>query len=85
MSRQRTAVTLRWRGPSDGLSGFDLSRLLGQGLLKVFDPLVQRFIVELFGAAAEAMTQQTSDQHLQPRDLGLGFAQQVLQRCRILG
>jgi hypothetical protein len=47
--------------------------------------LVQRFIVELFGAAAEAMTQQTCDQHLQSRDLGLGFEQKTLQRRRIFG
>jgi hypothetical protein len=59
ISRQRTAVALRRRGPSDGLGRFDLGRLLGQGLFQVFDPLVQRFVAELFGATAEAISQQT--------------------------
>ena len=78
ISRQRTAVALRRRGPSDGLGRFDLGRLLGQGLFQVFDPLVQRFVAELFGATAEAISQQTGNQHLQPRDFGLRFEQQVL-------
>ena len=67
------------------MSRFDLGGLLGQGLLQVFDPLVQGFVAELFRAAAEAVSEQTGDQHLQPRDLGLGFEQQALQRRRILG
>ena len=83
--RQCSAVTL-WRcGPRDWLSRFDLGGLLGQGLLQVFDPFVQGFVAELFRPAAEAVSEQTSNQHLQPRDLGLGFEQQVLQRRRILG
>ncbi len=85
INRQCSAVTLRWCGASNGLSGFDLGRLLGQGLLEVLDPLVQRFVAELFGATAEAVSEQTGNQHLQPRDLSLRFEQQVLQRCWILG
>jgi hypothetical protein len=57
--------------------------LLGQGLLEVFDPLIQRRVAELFGAAAKSVSEQARDQHLQPRNLGLSFEQQVLQGCRI--
>jgi hypothetical protein len=46
--------------------------------------LIQRLVAELFGAAAEAVSWQARDQHLRPRDLGLGFEQQVLQRRWIL-
>ena len=84
MSRQRTAVALRRRGAQCWLSRFDLGRLLGERLLQILDPLVQRIVAELLRAAAKAVTQQTGDQHLQPRDLGLGFEQQDLQRRRIL-
>ena len=55
-----------------------LRRLFGERLLDVLDPLLQRFFAETFRAAAEAVAQQNRDQHLQARDLGLRFEQQVL-------
>jgi hypothetical protein len=80
MVRQRTAIALRRLcGPlRRWLSRFDLRRLFGKRLLDVLDPLLQRLLAETFRTAAEAVAQQHRDQHLQTRDLGLRFEQQVL-------
>jgi hypothetical protein len=80
MVRQRTAIALRRLcGPlRRWLSRFDLRRLFGKRLLDVLDPLLQRLLAEMFRTAAEAVAQQHRDQHLQTRDLGLRFEQQVL-------
>jgi hypothetical protein len=67
------------------LSRLELRLLLGERLLDVLDPLLQRFFAETFRTAAKAVAQQNCDQHLQARDLGPRLAQQVLQQRRILG
>jgi hypothetical protein len=87
MLRQRTAVALRWlRGSLRiWLSRLELRLLLAQRLLGVFDPLLQRRFAETFRTAAEAVAQQSRDQHVQAGDLGLRLAQQVLQHRRIVG
>ena len=73
------------------------------GLLQILDPEQQLIGVQLLGAAAELMAQQTLDQQVQLVDLGIALlhrilqdgvlllgrgnhlAQQVLQRCRVVG
>jgi hypothetical protein len=59
--------------------------LLGHQLLQILDALLQRLVIELFGAAAEPMPLQAGDQQLQPLDLGQRGAQHRLQRGRIVG
>ncbi len=60
-------------------------RLLGQRLLQVLDALLERWVVEPFGAAAKPVALQTRDQQPQSFDLGQCRAQDLLQRRRILG
>ncbi len=87
MRRQRSAIALRrLAGPLRlRLSRLGLRFLLAQGLLGIFNALLQRFFAETFGAAAEAVAQQNRDQHLQARNLGLRLEQQMLQQRRIVG
>jgi hypothetical protein len=58
-----------------------LGRLVfGDGLLKVFQPELELVRVELFGAAAELVAQQTLDQQSQLVVLGMQF-RMLLRRC----
>jgi hypothetical protein len=59
--------------------------LLRQRLFQLLDPLLERRVVELLGAAAEPVALQAGDHQPQPLDLGQRRAQDLLQRGRVVG
>jgi hypothetical protein len=71
---------LRWRRDR-----VQCRRLLRQRLLQVLDPVLERRVVELLGAATEPVALQASDHQPQPFDLGQRRAQDLLQHGRVVG
>ena len=82
---RRPAWRLRCRRLGRGHGRFHRGGLPWHRLLQVLDPVLQRFVAELLGTAAEAIALQRRDDQPLAFDLGQRRTQHLLQRRRIVG